>query len=110
MGLGLAGSTILLDFVTTSYRWDRKGLIAVLPWIFVGQYRYLHEFIWVFSYWTTLDLSSKPPGFSDNPANSILPFYPAFLTHSYATLFVLFTAFAFVVLLQEGKKKADLTA
>jgi len=41
--------------------------------------------------------------------NSILALPSAVLTHCYAILFVLFTALAFVVLLQEGKKKANLT-
>jgi len=105
MGLGLGGSTILLDFLTRFYNWGRKGLLAVLPWIFVGQYRYLHEFVWVFSYWVTIDVSNG--SFSESPKNSILALPPAVLTHSYAILFVLFTALAFVVLLRECKKNED---
>jgi hypothetical protein len=107
MGLGLGGATILLDFVTRFYNWSRKGLLVVLPWVFVGQYRYLHEFVWVFSYWVTLDLANG--GFSDSPKNSILSSPPAVLTHSYAVLFVLFTALAFVVLLQESGNRSELT-
>lgn len=103
MGVGLGGSTVLLDFLTRLYKWDRNGLLAVLPWTLVGTYRYLHEFVWVFSYWTTIDVLNK--SFSDSPSVSLLPFQPAILTHSYAILFVLFTFFNFIVLLQESKRK-----
>jgi len=106
MGLGLGGSTILLEFLTRFYHWDRKGLLAILPWILVGQYRYLHEFVWVFSYWVTVDVSNK--SFSDSPRNSILVLPPAVLTHAYAILFLLFTALVFVVLLQECRKKENI--
>jgi len=105
MGLGLGGSTILLDFLTRFYHWDRKGLLTILPWILVGQYRYLHEFVWVFSYWVTVDVSNK--SFSDSPKNLILALPPAVLTHAYAILFLLFTALVFVVLLQECRKKEN---
>lgn len=105
MSLGLGGSTVLLDFLTRFYKWDRKALLAVLPWTFVGTYRYLHEFVWVYSYWITVNIMNGK--FSDSPSGSMLLF-PAVLTHSYAILFVLFTFFNFIVLLQELRRKNSL--
>lgn len=104
MGLGLGGSTALLDFLTRFYKWDRKGLLAVLPWTFLGTYRYLHEFVWVYSYWTTVNIVNGK--FSDSPSGSMFLF-PAVLTHSYAILFVLFTFFNFIVLLRECTRASD---
>jgi hypothetical protein len=102
MGLGLLLSTGLLDFLTKFYKLDREGLIAILPWTIVGQYRYLHEFVWVFQYWITINVANGK--FSDAvPGLWGGTWYPALLTHVYALLFIVFSIFNFIVILQESR-------
>lgn len=104
MGFGLLMSTALLDFLTKLYALDREGLLAILPWTIVGQYRYLHEFVWVYQYWITKNVQSGK--FSD-----LIPWLdgglwpPALLTHMMALLFIVFSIFNFIVILQESRKK-----
>ena len=109
LGLGLLLSTAVLDFLTKLYDLDRKSLLAVLPWTVTAQYRFLHELAWVFMYWTTMNV--KVGNFSDIiPAPAALgeggPVWPvALLTHLNALLFIVFTIFNFIVILQESLKK-----
>jgi hypothetical protein len=104
MGSGLLLSTALLDFLTKFYDLNQKGLLAVLPWTIVGQYRYLNEFVWVFQYWITMNTQAH--AFSDSIRwldGTMFP--PAVLTHMYTMLFIVFSIFNLFVILQESKKK-----
>lgn len=109
MGFGLLLSTAVFDFLTKIYDLDRKSLLAVLPWTVTAQYRFLHELAWVFMYWTTMNV--KLGNFTEIiPAPDALgggPAWPvALLTHLDALLFIIFTIFNLIVVLQEsGKRK-----
>jgi hypothetical protein len=98
IGLSLLLSTLLLDFITKFYDLDRKGLLAILPWTLTGQYRFLHEFLWVYHYWITMNVIEEK--FSDwipwlEKGTSMAP---ALLTHAYAMLLILFSVFNFAVI------------
>jgi hypothetical protein len=106
LGLGLVISTALLDFLTKFYHLNREGLIAILPWAIVGQYRYLHEFVWVYQYWITANVLNGK--FSDTVAGLWGGNWsPALLTHLYSLLFIVFTMFNFIVILYESRKKRE---
>ena len=97
IGLSLLISTILLDFLTRIYNLDRTSLLAILPWTLTGQHRFLHEFVWVFQYWITMNIITDR--FSDwiHWLNCrLIP--PAFLTHAYAMLLMIFSVFNFAVI------------
>jgi hypothetical protein len=100
LGLGLLISTVLLDFITRLYNLNRSGLLAILPWTIVGQYRFLHELLWNFQYWITLNLGKG--NFSDYFPKSLFgqPWIPALLTQTDAILFLVFTIFNFFVIVQ----------
>jgi hypothetical protein len=106
MGLGLLVSTVLLDFLTKFYNLDRQSLLAILPWTITGQYRYLHEFVWVYHYWITMNVLSER--FSDyfNSTTNMkyglgkVELWPALLTHMNALLFIIFSIFNFAIILQ----------
>jgi hypothetical protein len=100
IGLSLLLSTLLLDFITKFYDLDRKGLLAILPWTITGQYRFLHELIWVFHFWITNNVLNR--GFRD----VFDVWVPALLTHSFTILFTIFTIFNFAVILQAFTKKS----
>lgn len=107
MGLSLLAATILLDFLTRFYDLDRTSLLAILPWTLTGQYRFLHEFVWVYHYWITMNVT-RIHDFSD-----WIPWLenekwiaPAFLTHTYAILLIIFSIFNFVVILKAFTKKS----
>jgi hypothetical protein len=105
MGLGLLVSTALLDFLTKFYDLNREGLLAILPWTIVGQYRYLNEFIWVYQYWITMNVQSGKYSDSIQWFNGTL--MPALLTHMWALLFIVFSTFNFVVILMESRQKRN---
>jgi hypothetical protein len=108
MGLCLFLSTLLLDFITKFYDLDRKGLLAILPWTITGQYRFLHELIWVFHYWITENIiETLQEGLKNTIGfKEIIRWIfggttaPALLTHMNAILFTIFTIFNFTVILQ----------
>jgi hypothetical protein len=104
MGLSLLTSTILLDFLTRIYNLDRTSLLAILPWTLTGQYRFLHEFLWVYHYWITMNVIEG--NFSDwipwlEKGTSMAP---ALLTHAYAMLLILFSVFNFIVILHSRRQ------
>jgi len=105
LGLGLLISTALLDFVTRYYNLDRNGLLAILPWTVVGQYRFLHELLWNFQYWITMNL--KQGNFTDYFQEGLggLPWMPALLTHMNTLLFLAFAIFNFFVIVQTSAKR-----
>lgn len=111
MGLSLLASTVLLDFLTKHYDLDRQSLLAILPWTITGQYRYLHELMWHFHYWISMNaicgnFSDWVPGLSvwtDFPGQN--NWAPALATHTMTLLFILFSVFNFIVILQAFTKK-----
>lgn len=58
LGFCLFLASAVLDFLTKTYSLDRKGLLTILPWITTGQYRYLHEFVWAYQYWITMNVQA----------------------------------------------------
>jgi hypothetical protein len=103
MGLSLLLSTFLIHFLTRFFALNGNGLLAVTPWTITCQYRFLHELLWTFAYWVTIDVKT---GFRDIVEwifNSKIP--PALLTHAYALLFILFSIFNFFVMLHAYAEK-----
>jgi hypothetical protein len=83
----------LLDFLTKQYGLNRKSLLAILPWTLTGQYRFLHEFLWVYHYWITMNVIEGKffdwiPWIEKGTSMA-----PALLTHAYAMLLILFSVF-----------------
>ena len=97
IGLSLFLSTVLLDFLTKFYDLDRGSLLAILPWTITCQYRFLHELIWVFHYWITMnEINTK---FMDKFIGlGGIEWIPALLTHMNALLFIVFSIFNFAVM------------
>jgi len=112
ISISLLISTILLDFLTRTYQLNRNGLLVIIPWTFTAQYRFLHELIWVFHYWITMNIT-EIHGFSDLVTwYQQIPFFgkkipPALLTHTYAILFMAFSIFNFVIILRECMQRKE---
>lgn len=111
IGICLGASTILLNFLTDYYRLNKGDLLAILPWSITCEYRFVHEFVWVFHYWISKNIwiSLKDPcfkGFGEwiEWLDGTL-IAPALLTHIYAILVILFFVFNIVVILCELRKR-----
>lgn len=104
IGLCLLLSTFLLDFLTKQYGLNRKSLLAILPWTLTAQYRFLHEFIWVYHYWISMNaIEGKVSDWhSWLDGKTLVP--PALLTHTYAIFLIIFSIFNFIVILHDGRK------
>lgn len=103
-GLGLLLSTLLLDFLTKQYGLNRESLLAILPWTLTAQYRFLHEFVWVYHYW--ISMNAIEGKFSDQILwlDKETMMFPALLTHTYAIFLIIFSIFNFIVILHDGRK------
>ena len=106
LGTALFTSAATLDFITKHYNLNRNSMLTVLPWTITAQYRFLHEFVWTFQYWITINIANGK--FSDIvPAPDALGGginWPiAVLTHFYALMLTIFTIFNLVIIIRETK-------
>jgi hypothetical protein len=104
IGSSLLLSTFLIYCLIRFYALNGNTLLAVMPWTMTCQYRFLHELLWTFSYWVTVNVKT---GFRDIVEwifNGKIT--PALLTHTYALLFILFSIFNFFVILQAFADKS----
>lgn len=118
MELVYLGISVFLELLLLKY-WERLRALPlpahsyIIPWAVTGIYRSLHELLFQFNYWTTLDVLRG--GFSDTitqingQTTNILPvtgnlYDPAVMTHFHAVSLCAYTFLAIIAILESHRK------